>query len=468
MDIDYLNSLSNRDKYSAIANLFDTNNRTRSCMSMFVEYTGQYGRLDAAWLNNANFANCDIKENDFLSTTSREAANLTYAQVWSNDNSSIVLENVDNDIYDNFIHWLNKTNLSPALANIIRDYIDFGFAFLYIEETTKDPYINFKVLNPLSIAWTSHDQAYFFKQTKFDSKNNKWQCLLHVITPDASYAIDDTGKQIDSVLKFDSFINIKPDSVLNADGIGIKLISMVTDLESTISAYRHHMAMHIKPPVLINAHSITEDNEIDLYPSGITRLAEQYGSGSVSPPIAMTLDKYHNVLEEIQVYLQQHRQDIQKAYRIDMLQSPDPTIRSSAFQLLRTQLYYTFMPKLVATTALVFKRKMKLDIGKDYILKFDTLANNASTASKANNMTEFLNLVGMVEKINGGSGLKLNPSKLIEEIGDILKIDPFVLFSEKDMAGIMHNIAAANQGQPPVAQQPSAVQPNLINPKLVQ
>ncbi len=470
MDISYLNSLSAPDVYFAVDRFFDKANDIRKSMLLFTAFTGQYGRLDdkngADIYNNYSSELCG--ENAFLSTTSREAANLTYAQLWSNDNESIVLENVDNDVYDKFIQWLNKTNLSAAISNIIKDYIDYGFCFLYVEETSKDPYIHFKVLNPLSIAWSQHDNAYFHKQFKYNKQKQEWQELIHVVTPEDSYFIDNTGRKAKSTLKFKSFINIKPDCIFNAAGVGLSLSQAVCDLQSTVNAWQKHMAMHVQPPVVVNAHTATQDDVIDLEPSGVTKLAEHYAAGSTGTPVAMVLDKYHNVLKEIQIYLEQQRNDIQKAYRIDMLQSQDPTIRSSAYQLLRTQLYYVFIPKLVDATAAVFKRRMKLDLGKDYVLKFDTLANNASTASKANNMTEFLNLVGMVEKINGGSGLKLNPSKLIEEIGDILKIDPFVLFSEKDMAGIMHNIAAQNQGQAPVSQQPSAVQPNLINPKLVQ
>lgn len=450
VDLAKFNSYSTTEKFNVVASRFTHDQGLQKYISQFMQYTGQYGRLRDG--SNSLMSNGDcyaIEQNAFLSTTATEAANIAFSQLWSNDNESIVLENLNDDQkYDNFITYLNKTSLSAIINLVIRDYINFGFAFVYVEEITTFPYVHFKILNPLSIAWLEYNEAYFYHSKYYNKNTKSIEYYVDVITQDESYRLFHDGKKSKTDLKYSSIIAIKPDSMNDINGIGLNILSAMEDLTSAINGYRYHMAMHIKPPIIENAHSIVEDNEIDRRPDGVTRLAEQYSEGSAMNPTALVLDKYHNVLNDMQQYIQMQRSDIQKAYRIDLLESQ---AKDSAFQLLRTHLYYIFVPKLLDVVIDIYKRKMKVDLGKDYILKFDTLANNASTASKANNMTEFLNMVGMVEKIAGAAGLKLNPSKIVEEIGNILKINPFVLLSEEEMTQLLQDIAdkkKQNQQQP--------------------
>lgn len=458
MDIDLFNTLNALEQYHHVSSMLSSTTTIRTHMSMFMGATGQYGRLRQ--YNNYDY-NRIVEDcrSPFLSTISREAANLTYAQLWSNDNESIVLGGVPKDNYDKFITWLNTTNLSVTLSLVIKDYLDFGCAFVYVEEVKEKPYVYFRLINPLCTAWAPRDAAFFYLQNKYDKTTKTIKKYVHVIMPDVSYCLDESGHRRESTLKYSSFLAIKTDNVDDLDGVGIGLMRTVSDMDCTVRAYRHHMEMMIRPPVILNAHSVTEDAEIDLEPSGVTMSSEHY-SGQAQSPIAMVLDKYQNILQDIQVYLEQSRNDIKQAYRLDMLQSPDPRMQSNAFQVIRSQLYYLFIPRMVNVLSKLANRKVDIDLGNDYVLKLDTLANNASTASKANNMTEFLNLVGMIEKVSGGSGLKLNPSKLIEEIGSMLKIDPYVLFSEQDMAHILKQVAAANNAQ----QRPQQAPPQQLQP----
>lgn len=459
MDLNYLSQFDTKEQHSKLYYYFDVTRRLKKYVANFLAYTGQYGRL----LPFQNEILSDISQNSFLATTSVEAANMAYSQLWSNDNSSIVLEKLaDSSKYDAFIDWLNTTNLCDAISLVIKDVIDLGYAFIYVEEISTAPYIKYRVLNPMLVAWSEYGDTFVYREHAFDKYNKAAKNVFHVLSKDASYSIDDEGIKRKSTMKFSSIVGIKPDSMYNLQGIGLNLLSTIDELTSITNAYNVHMSMHIKPPIVINAHSITEDSEIDLTPDAVIKLSDHYRSGQTQSPAAMVLDKYHNVLSNISEYLSLKRQDIQKAYRVDMLQAPDPTMRASAFQALRSKLYYVMLPALVSSSVGIYKRKMKIDLGKDYVLKVDTVANNASTASKVGNMSEFLNMVGMMNKMLGGSSYKLDPSLVIEEIGRTLKIDPSILLSTDDMKRALVN-ASRPQQQQPQPQQP--LQPNIPVPQ---
>lgn len=449
-----------QDEIDKINELHEMYNYHRQRIACFFALSGAKDRL----LENfrdlyGNWYSMEDKNTAFLATTSRKTADILYSQIWSNNNETIVFDNIDDDTYDTFIDLLNQTNMCSAIRGVLRDIVDIGVGFIYVEELSEEPYVHFKVLNPLNIF--KHDGKYYHSwATDHDDDKNKVNRHITILDPKRAaqvlshdpYGVPFLSK---SNMKHENMISFtKDDTFVSLDGAGIQSIGTIKATKKSEDDLHHNASLIVRPPVVVNEQMITDDSQVNLFAGGVTKAAARYDTAA-GTPIINALADYRQILPELIQLIQFNTSEIEKAYMLDLLLAGDPQLRMSAYQIVRNTMFNSMLPKMIRLAGEIFNKKRQIKLKPPIKIKFNSLSNSPAEAGAMANFTEFLNAVAALENITQGSGLKLHPNNTIDYLINILRLKKDMVFSEEELKQLYNQIAKQQQAQ---QQQQQAVQ----------
>lgn len=464
----------NKSEIDKINELHELYNYHRQKIASFFALSGAKDRL----LENfrdlyGDWYSMEDKNTAFLATTSRKTADILYSQIWSNNNETLILNNIDDSTFDNFIDLLNQTNLCSAIRGILRDIVDIGVGFIYVEELPQEPYVHFKVLNPLNIF--KHDGKYYHSWiSENDDSKNKFNRHITILDPKKPAQVlshDHNGVPFlsESNMKYENMLSFtKDDTFVCLDGAGIQSIGTVKATKKSEDNLHQNAGLVVRPPVVVNEQMITDDNQINLFAGGVTKAAARYDT-TAGTPIINALADYRQILPELIQLIQFNTAEIDKAYMLDLLLSEDPQLRMSTYQIVRNTMFNTIIPKMIRLSAEILTKKRQIKMSPPIKMKFNSLSNSPAEAGAMGNFTQFLNAIAALENITQGSGLKLHPSNTVEYLINILRLKNDMVFSEQELTAMYNKIAAQKQSQqqqqqlqsPQAAQQQQAVQQGI-------
>lgn len=446
---------SDIDKINNLFNVYSLHQQKIAC---FFALSGAMCRLyDNSSMLQGHWYNYEDKNTAHLATISRKTADILYSQIWSNNNETIINEDVNDDDFEEFLEVLNQTNMCSAIRGLLKDIVDIGVGFIYVEEISKEPYVHFKVLNPLNII--KHDGKYF--HAWYSNDDDKDFNITVLGNKEEAFYYDKHGTKQRSNMKFSNIISFtKDDSFLSIEGAGVQSIGTAKATSKSEVDMHRNVGLVVNPPVIVNEQMITDDNRIELYEGGITKAAARYDTAA-GTPIINALADYRNILPELIQLIQFNSGEIEKAYMLDMLTAPDPELRMSAYQIVRNTMFNSILPKMIKLSIEVFNRKKKVKF-KEMKMKFNSLSNSAGEAAAMNNFNQFLNAVGSLEQITQGSGLKLHPSNTVDYLIDVLRLKKDMVFSESELKQMYRQIAAEKQAQQAQQQQAQGQVPQAV------
>lgn len=370
----------------------------------------------------------------YTSNISKKTADILFSSIWTNNNETIDIPNIKPEDRDQFIELLNKTNFCETLYKFVKDIVDIGVAYIYVEELKQAPYLNFYLVNPINMIYY-HDTYYYFWRCNKTKKENIYdndvvEFNTTVLSKKESYSYDHSGRKVQTSMKYDNIISfIDGESSLSAKGAGITALGAIKSTDDAVAYLNDHVEKVVDPPLIVNSTMVPDDNMVNLEPGGVTR-AEAKSEGGT--PVANALGSYASIVPQLMQLVQFSSAEIEKSYMLDMLVSQDQSIRMSTYQTMKQSLYNKIIPTLLNTAAKVLKKKKQFDYSVDELnITYKSMFLSLGETTSLNNFNTFLATFENIEKITGGQGEQLNPFTAMDYLVNILGIRKEILMDKK-------------------------------------
>lgn len=420
-DIDFINRLFNSFYVNQLQ------------MIAFFALSGNVYRFcDTNNLLNANFNPLEDDRTPYLSTISRKTTDILYSQIWSNNNHTIQIDEYEEEDQNKLVALLNNTNFASFLYYFIKDIVDIGVAYAYIEELKEEPYIRYRIINPANILF--FDDVYYYAWVSCHYTDKRVPMYTVLSKHEKAFSINDKRSKMQSIMQYDNIVayNTNNDS-FSLHGAGISVLGTTKSVEESEEGLYRHAEKLIDPPIVTNAQMIADDNIIDLSAGGVTKAEVRYDTNA-GTPIRNSLDDYRSIIPELTQMIQFNTAEIEKAYMLDMLQSEDPSLRMGAYQMQRNILFNELLPKMIHKAIKIFTNKKVFSTdNKTPKIKFKSISSSPWETSLLNNFSQFMQTFANINQLAIGEGEQVDAYRTTKYVAEILNINKNILSTDDEL-----------------------------------